>query len=788
MEHNLQALQNEILRLSQENVALKTALYEYTYGEKTNSVAEARYKTEIYFTNYAEGQANRLVALQHQILARLESLRNYAYSQEQEIYQSSLEKIQALQMDINEQIIDVRQKAYEAALLEQEKVVFDELAKEPITHEQIVATTPRKRNFERYIGLNILNTIGIVLIIIGAIAAARFGYTWATFVLGGLFLIGGEIMNRRKPNIFSLGMTAGGIGILYTATAIGHFFHETISMHPALIICIAITALAFYLSTRYKAQILLGITLIGGYLPIFSIIWDADGSQIERNLVFGMMAYLVLFNLLALLLSFRNKWTVATFVGYGLNFIGIGFVALQIGHSSPLSDHIIGLLFVVFAVAIYNIIPVISALVSKSKFRISDYVLILLNTFTGASLAVMAMFIWRINHYTDIALIIAAIIFAAASIFVVKKMEHGRNMATTLFGISIFFAFIFVPFGFRIEWITPVWMIMSVILVTFGLLRNKNNFYVSGLAVLGTATVWFAIGDFMRFLLMRTPNYAPFTIQFASITAAAVIITAIFTIKNNFDGIFRKTFKYCTTAVVWAFGIYAILRLFAHLEPRFTETPITLEYLMFALFAAMTLTLGWLLPKISRLKDLGVEIIGMAYFVMGIISISLIGVFLSPTSGDITNHPADIAAIATISLAALNGLGVLAIYNLIHKAVTKNALKPQHLPLLTSSYAVLMLTVILITDFGLLFGSFIISSIYIITALIWTIIGFARRYVLLRRFGLGLALFSVAKLFLMDLRHLDQELRILSYFIMGIVLIAISFVYQHFSKKLDQFK
>jgi uncharacterized membrane protein len=73
----------------------------------------------------------------------------------------------------------------------------------------------------------------------------------------------------------------------------------------------------------------------------------------------------------------------------------------------------------------------------------------------------------------------------------------------------------------------------------------------------------------------------------------------------------------------------------------------------------------------------------------------------------------------------------------------------------------------------------------VLTALAWIIFGFMRRYPLIRKFGLGLALLSVAKLFLVDLISLTDGYRIVSYFALGITLVVISFVYQYFNKRLE---
>jgi len=88
-------------------------------------------------------------------------------------------------------------------------------------------------------------------------------------------------------------------------------------------------------------------------------------------------------------------------------------------------------------------------------------------------------------------------------------------------------------------------------------------------------------------------------------------------------------------------------------------------------------------------------------------------------------------------------------------------------------------------QFQLSFTNVVISIIYVLTALAWIIYGFARRYSFIRLFGLGMAILTVIKLFLLDLASLTQGRQIISYFALGITLLAISFVYQYFNKRLE---
>jgi len=91
----------------------------------------------------------------------------------------------------------------------------------------------------------------------------------------------------------------------------------------------------------------------------------------------------------------------------------------------------------------------------------------------------------------------------------------------------------------------------------------------------------------------------------------------------------------------------------------------------------------------------------------------------------------------------------------------------------------------LVFHYDLAFASLWISLVYIFAALAWVVFGFNMRTVLMRRLGLALALLTVGKVFLIDLTGLSQGQRVVSLFVMGAVLVGISFVYQLFSKRLE---
>lgn len=182
---------------------------------------------------------------------------------------------------------------------------------------------------------------------------------------------------------------------------------------------------------------------------------------------------------------------------------------------------------------------------------------------------------------------------------------------------------------------------------------------------------------------------------------------------------------------------------------------------------------------------MGVKVIATLQYGVGIIWLYALNRTGSPV-GDMTQVPAVYAVIGTAILALVALLSVFAVYDLMQRLVLEQKIKAAWFPLAVSCYLLLILTQNLITQYHLAFSSAALSILYMVAALAWIVFGFARRYALLRRFGLALSILAVAKLFLIDLFGLTKGYQIVSYFSLGITLLIISFVYQYFSKRLER--
>jgi len=148
-----------------------------------------------------------------------------------------------------------------------------------------------------------------------------------------------------------------------------------------------------------------------------------------------------------------------------------------------------------------------------------------------------------------------------------------------------------------------------------------------------------------------------------------------------------------------------------------------------------------------------------------------------------------------ISDGSIAPLGLLIIFNLFSIFVLYDSLnsiqkllRDRHvmewISLAVSIYGLVLVIMMLMVQYGYNANSLVLSAIGMLAALLWITFGFTKRNRSMRLFGLVFSIFSLAKLFFIDLYFLPAGMRIMSYFIFGIIFLAISFVYQFFSKKL----
>lgn len=148
--------------------------------------------------------------------------------------------------------------------------VLDKLDK--CTGVEINDTEEEKLEFK--IGSNVLNILGVVLILISFITFGNYIYTnYMTNTLKGIFLFGissvilllGEKFFSKKIPKFAIGISALGVGSLYVSMIINYLVLQTINSIVVIILTLIITSISIFISEKHNSNIIRIIGLFGSY-------------------------------------------------------------------------------------------------------------------------------------------------------------------------------------------------------------------------------------------------------------------------------------------------------------------------------------------------------------------------------------------------------------------------------------------------------------------------------------------------------------------------------------------
>ena len=143
-----------------------------------------------------------------------------------------------------------------------------------------------RSNLEDFIGTNLFNKIGILILIIGISIGTKFAIDRDLispmvrlilgYVLGGALLFFAYRLKQKYHN-FSAVLISGSMAIIYFMTFAGIIYLEILSLNTAFSIMVIVTVFTVYQALRYDRQVIAIIGLEGAYAIPFLIGGDPEG-------------------------------------------------------------------------------------------------------------------------------------------------------------------------------------------------------------------------------------------------------------------------------------------------------------------------------------------------------------------------------------------------------------------------------------------------------------------------------------------------------------------------------
>ena len=724
-------------------------------------------------SNYAEEMKRKVKMLERNL--------SHEFSDEADSLRDELKKI-------NEKIGDFLEKSNRKTFenkvfLQEESSVFHNKIKEEtaLKEGEFLFEREKKRFvFEKLIGLKGFNFLGIISIFLGVFLVFRIQFakilannyvkSSASYLLGMFFLFAGEKFYQKNKKHFAVGLIGGGIGILYLTTLLSTLYLKLYPMTAGLFISVILTGLVVILSLRYDSQIIGVLSLIGGYLPYGAYIW-VNKSNVQ---IYYVLAYSLILQGIVLGVSWKKDWIYSKIFGFVTGVVNMTGLVYYLNHS--IHDKITAFFYIVIFTTAYSFIFLNSHKKENRQSNIIDYIFLSLN------LIIKFLLIYSLFDNTTPSWLKAILVGTVGVIYGFFGDRLKDNKVAKIFYIVALGSFILIiPLIVPEKFVVVAWGAETALLYFFyRKYKNKEMRY-------GTIAIYLV--SLVSNLIVREEKYLLVYIQDLMIISFSFVLYFLIKQKSYKTEIriLNGIFKY----LIFAYSIFFINKVVFNVVTSFE----TINYGKDALFCILVslFTLRLVTYKIKKLQDsfsLKFLVIIEIIYLLFINMINFI-LYISGWSWNIQEEKIPISyLLSLILLIFVNFYLFIVAKNDIHLCFFKKNEKNPLWILGESIYFLCVANIILriyehsgvlILGAGLALD---IVGLLLCGYLVWKGFRVPNRNV--RRIGLGIGIFFVAKSFLLDFLRFDNSYKLIAYFSMGAILIGTSYIYQTALKKLEQ--
>ncbi|MCX6288127.1 MAG: DUF2339 domain-containing protein [Bacteroidetes bacterium] len=400
-----------------------------------------------------------------------------------------------------------------------------------------------RANIEKFIGENLINKIGIVILVIGVGIGAKYAIDhdmispWTRIILGyvlGLGLFGFAFWLKKEYENFSAVLLSGSMAIMYFITFAAYSFYSLIPLTLTFSLMVFFTVFTVIAAIGYNRQVIAHIGLVGAYAVPFLL---SDGS----GKVVILFSYMAIINAGILAIAFRKYWKplyYSSFLLTWLIFLTWFIPKYEDGGHFGLAWTFISIFFVTF-----YFIFLAYKLLKKEKFRIEDILLLLANSSVFYGLGYALLY----HHpggrdYFGLFTLGNGLIHFFVSILIYRQKQPDRNLFYFTAGLVIAFLTISIPVQLDGNWVTMLWSAEAAVLFWIG--RTKSSalyellsYPLMVLAFFCIATHWPELYHTLRELPEGAKIIPIFNINFLTslLFIASFGFIAILNGKNKFE-------------------------------------------------------------------------------------------------------------------------------------------------------------------------------------------------------------------------------------------------------------
>lgn len=342
--------------------------------------------------------------------------------------------------------------------------------------EQLTENLELKNNLENFIGTNLINKIGILILIFGVVIGSKYAIDnnlispLARIVIGysiSLSLLVFALKLKPKYLNFSAVLLSGALALLYILSYIAYDFYAFIPQSVAFILMFVFTLFAVLASLSYNKMLIALIGLVGSYAVPFLL------SSNSGNILF-LFSYMSIINIGILYISFKKNWKILFYSAFGFTWL-IFFSWFAKTYTKE--NFLLGIGFATLFFLIFYTTFIAYKVIKKEAFAKVDVLFILLNSFIYFAIGYSLL---ENNEATKDYLGLFAVVNAVVHFVVSKIFFTKEKTDEKIFYLATGLVFIFITMAIPIQlngnWVTLLWSLEALLLFWLGRTKKVETY------------------------------------------------------------------------------------------------------------------------------------------------------------------------------------------------------------------------------------------------------------------------------------------------------------------------
>lgn len=382
--------------------------------------------------------------------------------------------------------------------LKNELNTFLNLIDKPGSYTPPTIVKPPPFSIEQFIGLKLLNFVGIVVLLIGIVIGVKFAVDKnlispllriiLAYAAGGILLTLSFFLHK-KYEAFSAILFSGAAATFYFTTYASFEFYSLLSRPFAFSLMVLLTICTVWISLRFNRQEIATLALVGAYGIPFLV--GGDSGNIA-----ALFTYVFVINCGILFISFKKSWEWLKYLSFGFTWIILlSWLMIKYEPSWFNTVMIFSILyFVQFTITICGF----HLLRSKSMAEKDYFLLSMQSIFFFIAILLLYRQSTNASINANVTLVHAFLHLAmSAGVYFLLKTQRSLSKFYLLAGIILII--IFIPLKYDGILVSILWIIAAISLFVAGLLLKISVFRFLSFSLFGITLIKLVAVDSLRF-------------------------------------------------------------------------------------------------------------------------------------------------------------------------------------------------------------------------------------------------------------------------------------------------